>query len=166
MQSTRVSQRIDRRDDSWILWIVVAAIGVHIIEEYALDFPGWARVALGAPVTWQDFHLVNAGVIVYSVACAMVAWRLPAFSLSAASLVVLNALAFHLGSSAATGTYSPGTLSAIALFVPSGLLAYRAAWRDGVLTRAPLVWSILIGVLWHAFLGGAFAIRYFAPLYR
>ena len=155
----------EKSDRSWVLWAVVAAVGVHVIEEYALNFIGWAALALRTPLTWQDFHLVNAGVTVYGIACAAVGWRVPSFSLSTAALVVLNAVGFHGGSSILTGQYSPGTLTALLLFLPVGIGAYVAAYRDGILTTRVLVISVAGGVFWHVFLGTTFAIKYFAPLY-
>ncbi len=154
-----------RHGGDWTLWAIVATIAVHITEEYALNFPAWSARALATPVTWEDFHLVNFGVIVYAIACAAVGWRMPALGLSAASLVIVNAIGFHLGFTIATGLYSPGTVSAVVLFVPSGFLAYALAWRAGVLTRRALLWSAAIGVLWHLFLGGVFYVKYFSPIY-
>ena len=158
-------QTAGRADRSWVLWLVVAAVGVHIIEEYTLNFDGWALRALGAPVSWQDFHLVNAGVIVYCVACAVVGWRWPAFALSSAALVMLNAAGFHIAFSLVLGLYSPGAVTSALLFLPAGAAAYRAAALDGVLTRRAVVWSVVIGLAWHAFLGGVFWLKYFAPVY-
>lgn len=149
----------------WTPWLVVGAIGAHIIEEYALNFVGWAHT-LGVPLTPEDFHLANAGVTLYAMACAAIGWRAPALALSGPALVALNAVGFHLGASVISGSYSPGTLSALALFVPSAGAAYAGAWRDGVLSTRAAVLSIAAGLAWHAFLGGVFYIRYFAPLYR
>lgn len=108
---------------------------------------------------------MNAGVSLYAVACAVVAWRAPALSLSSAALVILNAAGFHLGSSILVGAYSPGTMTALVLFIPSGLLAYIGAARDGMLTRRVVILSVALGLLWHVFLGGVFYVKYFAPLY-
>jgi hypothetical protein len=155
-----------REHPLWPLWCVVAAVGAHIVEEYALNFVGWANIAMHAPITWEDFHLVNFGVIVYCIACAVVGQRSPAFALSSAALVILNAVGFHGGASVMTGAYSPGTASALILFVPSGLAAYAAASRAGLLSAQTWIVSAGIGLLWHAFLAGVFAIKYFAPLYR
>ncbi|MEP7116725.1 MAG: HXXEE domain-containing protein [Acidobacteriota bacterium] len=150
---------------SWTLWLVVAAIGVHIIEEHALNFNGWAARQLHAPITPEDFHVTNAGVILYSIACAVIGWRAPAIALSGAALVFVNALGFHLLSSLLVGAYSPGTATAMALFVPAAVVAYRAAARDGVLTARVAWLSLGIAVMWHAFMGAVYAFKYFAPLY-
>jgi hypothetical protein len=50
--------------------------------------------------------------------------------------------------------------------VPCGLAAYAAASRAGLLSAQTWIVSAGIGLLWHAFLAGVFAIKYFAPLYR
>lgn len=156
----------DRRQTyGWALWLVVGAIGVHIIEEYALNFVGWAHT-LAVPLTSEDFHLANAGVTLYAIGCAVIGWRAPALALSSPALVGLNAVGFHLGASILTGSYSPGTATALALFVPSAWFAFSGARRDGLLTRRVAVVAILTGLGWHAFLGGVFYIKYFAPLYR
>ena len=116
---------------------------------------------MNVPLTWEDFHLVNAGVTVYAIAAAAVGWQAPAFALSSAALVTLNAAAFHLGSTLITGQYSPGTATAMLLFVPVGIHAYVSAHRDGVLTRRVLILSAGGGLFWHAFLATVFYFKYF-----
>lgn len=148
-----------------MLWAIVAAIGIHVVEEYAVNFIGWSHRSMRVPLTWQDFHLVNACVTLYAIAAAIVGWRVPSFALSPAALVVLNATGFHLGASLLTADYSPGTATALLLFVPLGLSAYAAAARDGVLNARVVVLSALGGVFWHGFLGVTFYIKYFRPLY-
>jgi len=150
---------------AWTLWLTVAAVGVHIIEEHALNFNGWALRALHAPISAEDFHLTNAGVILYAIACAVIGWRAPAIALSSAALVFVNALGFHLLSSLVVGAYSPGTATAVVLFVPAAIAAYRAAARDGVLSSRVIWISLAIAVMWHALMATVYAIKYFAPLY-
>jgi hypothetical protein len=147
-----------------VLWVVVAAIGVHIIEEYALNFPGWTARFFSMPISSEDFHLVNASVSLYAIACAVAGWRLPAFSLSIVGLVGLNGL-FHAGASVIVGGYSPGAVTGAVLFVPLALISYSAAARAGVLSTRVLAISLLGGVFWHAFLGAVFYVKYFAPVY-
>lgn len=149
----------------WTLWLVVAAIGAHVTEEYALGFTGWAHT-LGVPLTSEDFHLANACVTLYAVGCAAVGWRAPWLALSSAALVALNAVLVHLGASLLTASYSPGTTTAIVLFVPAAAAAYAGARRDRVLTGATVAVSMGLGLGWHALLGGVFYVKYFAPLYR
>lgn len=147
-----------------VLWIVVAALGVHIIEEYAMNFPGWALRFFSMPITSEDFHLVNACVSLYAIACAVVGWRLPAFSLTIAGLIGLNGL-FHAGASLVVGGYSPGAVTGLVVFVPVALATYRAAFRAGVASTRAVTISLLVGVVWHAFLGGIFYLKYFSAVY-
>lgn len=149
----------------WTLWLVVAVMGAHFMEEHALNFNGWAAQMLHAPVTPEDFHLTNAGVIMYCVACAVIGWRAPAIALSGAGIGVINALGFHTGTSLFFQAYTPGTATSVLLFLPVGVAVYRAAARDGVLTRRVWMLSLGIALLWHAFMGAVFAIKYFRPLY-
>lgn len=147
-----------------VLWLVVAAIAVHFIEEYAMNFPGWALRFFSMPITSEDFHLVNASVSLYAIACAVVGWRLPAFSLTIAGLIGLNGL-FHAGASLVVGGYSPGAVTGLVLFVPVAIATYRAAYRAGVASTRALAISLLAGAGWHAFLGGIFYLKYFRALY-
>ena len=38
-----------------LIWFATACYGLHILEEYQLDWRDWARKALGLPVEWSDF---------------------------------------------------------------------------------------------------------------
>ena len=51
------------------------------------------------------------------------------------AIVIINAIGFHLAFSIIWQRYSPGTVTAVLLFVPAGLWAFVGASRDGVLTR-------------------------------
>ncbi|MEO8074840.1 MAG: HXXEE domain-containing protein [Acidobacteriota bacterium] len=149
----------------WTLWLVVAAMGAHFLEEFALNFNGWALQMLHAPVSSEDFHLTNAAVAMYCIGCAAIGWRSPSIALSGAGIGVVNAIGFHTGSSLLFLAYTPGTTTSVLLFLPTAVVVYRAARKDGVLTRRALLVSLGVGVLWHLFMGGVFAIKYFAPLY-
>lgn len=146
-----------------MLWIVVATIAVHFIEEYAMNFPAWVFRVSSMPLTSEDFHLVNACVALYAIACAVAGWRLPAFSLSIVALVGLNGL-FHTAAFF-FGGYSPGALTGLLLFMPAALAAYQTARRDGLLSTRVLVISLAIGVVWHAYLAVIFYLKYFPPAY-
>lgn len=47
-----------------LLWLATAAYGIHILEEYQLNWRDWARAVLGLPAEWDSFYVVNALVIV------------------------------------------------------------------------------------------------------
>jgi hypothetical protein len=73
-----------------LLWLATAAYGVHILEEYQLNWRGWARAVIGLPVEWSDFYVTNALVIVFGVVAAnLAAW--PALALTFPALMLINA---------------------------------------------------------------------------
>lgn len=124
-------------------------LGLHFLEEFALDLRSWLEMVLRVPVTWEQAHLVNAVVTLTAIAGASIGWRNPALSLVMPAVLIVNALGFHLGFTLIWGTYSPGTVSALVLFVPAGLWAFVGAQRDGVLNRRVIITAVLIAVGIH-----------------
>jgi len=47
--------RVDAMPHEHILWIALAAYGLHILEEYELNWRDWARNVLRLPVDWGSF---------------------------------------------------------------------------------------------------------------
>lgn len=128
-----------------LLWIAVAAYGLHVLEEYELNWRDWARAILRLPVEWGTFYVVNALVGVLGVCCASVAWREPWFALGLPALMLINATLFHILPVVLTRVYSPGIATAIVLFYPVAGWTYYGAWADGVLTVRDVVLSVLFG---------------------
>ncbi len=128
-----------------LLWIALTAYGLHVLEEYELNWRGWASSVLRLPVDWGSFYLVNALVGVLGVCCASVGWREPWFALSLPALMIINATLFHVLPVVATRIYSPGVTTAVLLFYPVAGWVYYGAWADGVLTAAVCVQSGISG---------------------
>ena len=131
----------------YVLWIATAAYAVHILEEYELNWRDWARRVLGLPVEWGSFYVVNALVVVLGVCCAAVGWRRPEFALALPALMLINAALFHVAPVVVTRVFSPGAITAVALFVPVAGWAYHGAWADGVLSTEVAVASAALGGL-------------------
>ncbi|MGD9721222.1 MAG: HXXEE domain-containing protein [Pirellulales bacterium] len=117
-----------------VLWIAVVAYGLHILEEYELNWRDWARSVLHLPVEWGSFYVVNALVVVIGACCAEVGWREPWFALGLPALMLINATLFHVLPTIITRVYSPGLATGVGLFYPVAAWAYYGAWADGVLT--------------------------------
>jgi hypothetical protein len=66
----------------YILWVVVMAVSLHVLEEYTLNFCRLGRSALRVNVSWEIFHLVNTALMFFGIACAMIGWRAPGLSLT------------------------------------------------------------------------------------
>ena len=141
-----------KHEHEFTLWVVVMTLGIHFLEEYALGLRGWLEYGLAVPVTWEQCHLVNVAVTLAAVGGAMVGWRAPALALLMPAVVIINAIGFHLAFSIIWQQYSPGTVTAVLLFVPAGLWAFVGASRDGVL-MSRTIWGAAGGaVLLHAYL--------------
>ena len=129
----------------YIIWICLAAYGIHMLEEYELNWRDWARNVLKLPVDWNSFYIVNALVVVLGACCAMVGWRAPWFSLGLPALMLINATFFHVAPTLAKRVYSPGVTTAVLLFYPAGSWAYYGAHLDGVLTTTQIALSFIYG---------------------
>jgi hypothetical protein len=137
------------RDHSWLLWLLVGATAIHMLEEYAFGFRDWLN-AVGFACSDVDLHLLNASYLVFGICAAIVAWRAPAFSLAWPALLLLNVV-FHGAGTFYSRQLNPGVLTAVFLFLPLGVITLYFARRDGVLTRANL---------WIAFIAAAFVHAY------
>ncbi len=130
-----------------LLWLATACYGMHILEEYQLNWRDWARTALKLPVEWSDFYVVNALVIVLGIAAANLAAR-PAIALAFPALMLINATFFHvLPVVRMGGRFSPGLFTAVVLFYPVGIACYWRAAADGTLSTTALVGSFVLGAL-------------------
>ena len=126
-----------------LAWLAMAAYAVHMMEEYTFDWRDWARAIIKLPVEWSDFYLTNAVVIALGIAQAELAPKLPVAPLIFASLMLINAVFFHILPVVWTkGRFSPGLVTAVVLFLPMGIAVWRQAARDGVLDWA----TVALGV--------------------
>lgn len=133
----------------WIIWTLVAASALHVMEEHALGWQGWATSVMGKKLGmrfyWQDFYVTNAALFIVGIACAMVGWQFAAFALAFASLNLIDAVCFHILPSVRARRINPGSITAVVLYLPLGYLCYWAAHKDGVLSAGAIWLSIAIG---------------------
>jgi hypothetical protein len=104
-----------------LLWLCVACYGIHILEEFVLDWRNWAWNVLHLPAEWNDFYITNALVIVLGIVAAEIAPIHPVVALGFPCLMLINALFFHVAPFLWTrGRFSPGLITALLLFFPMG----------------------------------------------
>jgi hypothetical protein len=129
-----------------LMWLATAAYGLHILEEYQLNWRDWARGVLGLPVEWSDFYVVNALVIVLGIVASNLAVHCPGVALTFPALMLINATFFHvLPVIRMRGRFSPGLFTAVVLFYPVAIACYWRAAIDGTLGAAALVGSLVLG---------------------
>lgn len=133
----------------WVLWILVAASALHVMEEHALGWQGWATSVmakkLGVKFYWSDFYVTNAALFIVGISTAMVAWQFVAFALSFAALNIIDAVLFHIVPSIKAKRLNPGCITAVVLYLPIGFSCYWAANKAGVLSMGSVWLSIAIG---------------------
>jgi Protein of unknown function with HXXEE motif len=136
-------------EHDWMLWTLVTASAVHIVEERGMGWQGWAGTTLGPRLgvipTWLDFWATNMLLLVFGVSAASVGWRAPGFALAFPALCLLNAVLFHALPSLLAWRPNPGLVSALLLYLPLGIWAYAAAGSDGQLGAVNVILSIVIG---------------------
>lgn len=131
-----------------LLWLAVACYGLHILEEYQLDWRNWARAVIKLPVEWSDFYVMNALVIVFGIAAANLAAHWPLLALTFPAVMLINATFFHILPVIRThGRFSPGLFTAIVLFLPVGIACYWRTAADGALGAGTLIGSLTLGAI-------------------
>jgi hypothetical protein len=131
-----------------LMWLATAAYGLHVLEEYQLNWRDWARAVIALPVEWSDFYVVNALVIVLGVVAANLAGHWPGLALSFPALMLINATFFHvLPTLRSRGRFSPGLFTAVVLFYPIAIACYWRAAADGALGASALIGSLVLGAL-------------------
>ena len=135
-----------------LAWLSMAAYAIHILEEFTFDWRNWARAIIKLPVEWSDFYVTNAVVVALGIAQAMLASTLPLAPLIYASLMLVNALFFHVLPMLATrGRFSLGAVTAVTLFLPVGAAVWRQAALDETLDVATAALAIVGGALLMAY---------------
>jgi hypothetical protein len=125
--------------------MLAGAAGLHVLEEALLDWRGWARATSGVAVTWPAFWVLNGAFLVLAMVAAAVGWRRPVVALALPALTSINAVFAHIGPTVVLGRFSPGTVTALLLYLPIGAAVYLRAWRDGLLTARVLLASTALG---------------------
>ena len=124
---------------------------LHLAEEWFGGFPAWASTFLGSEISTERFLLINAlgfALFVVGTLVALLSPHMAWFGVSLAALVGLNGVLHGLASLVA-GSYSPGTVTGLLLYIPLSAILLRSS--AGRLSRAVFAGSVLFGVLVHAF---------------
>jgi len=140
---------------SWVLWVGVIAVVLHVMEEYAFGWVAWAneKVAprFGVTIRETDFMLGSVGLVFIALAGAAIGWWAPAVSLAVPALFVLNAVFMHMLPSARDERLTPGTLSAVFIYLPVAAWMFWAAGTDDRLNFGTFVLAFVLGAVIMAY---------------
>lgn len=134
--------------DVTILWLVPIAYCIHMVEETPRFVP-WAKKYLSAPSTFPQFVLGNVIFMVYVLAFVSLANFYPSewtliLGLSTAAWIFSNFL-IHASLTLYTGEYSPGVVTASAIYAPLAVDIYANFIQSGIMNQGDIVLSIVIG---------------------
>jgi hypothetical protein len=137
------------------LWLLPAAFAVHVLEESA-GFTAWVNRNASERYTGADFAQINGLGLLLTVVATLAVTRsrgsrlfLPYYALVLTQQALFNP-AFHAGSTVVFGDWSPGTLTALVLFLPMWWHITRLAREDGLLTRRAMAGAMAAGGAVHA----------------
>ena len=136
--------------DAGLVWLFVPAYALHVAEEWFGGFPDWVAPVVGSPLPPAAFLGVNAvamTLLVVGIAAAIRSERSGWVAVAAATVAIANTIA-HLGGAMLTGSYSPGLVSAVVLYVPLGSLTLLRAIDHA--PRAQLARGMVVGLVLHA----------------
>ncbi len=153
------------QDLVWLTWAGTLAYLLHQFEEHGIDaegahyaFRGFMCATLGfpdattCPVPLSYITSVNiAAVWLAGPAAALLGRRWPAVALSYFSIPFVNFLG-HTVPFLASGTYNPGVLTAILVFLPLSLWAFHVALMHYRLGWSTVLATVFAGVVLHAIL--------------
>jgi hypothetical protein len=123
--------------------LLTISYGIHIAEEYFLDFRSWVKDAAGTDMSWREFAIANTAVIILGIIASIIGFSNPTLSYIFVGLTATNALLAHIGSTIIKRRFSPGLITSVALFIPLSIWAYREAYEKGIIT--PLFMFISLG---------------------
>ena len=138
------------------LWLFPASYALHIAEEGRAGerFYRWIGRVTGrevSPGVFAGVNLACEAAMVVAVHRALAredaAWVVPALG----TITAISGIG-HLAGSAATRSYSPGTVSGIGLWAPLGVFAVvrsrqllpRPVWRRGIMAGALILGSVAL----------------------
>ena len=152
-------------DMVWLAWAATAAYLLHQFEEHGIDARGAPYAFRGSlctvfgfagatacPIPESFITAVNIAVVwLAGPIAALLGRRWPAIALSYFSVPAVNAFA-HIGPAIGAGSYNPGLLSAVLLFLPLSLWSLWIALRRPDLGWRMVAATITGGIVVHAVL--------------
>ncbi|HLL28114.1 MAG TPA: HXXEE domain-containing protein [Xanthobacteraceae bacterium] len=130
-----------------LAWLAVAAYALHIMEERILDWHASMKKSMKLSMDVDSYHVIGRVFLVLGAIAAFIEPTLPELARAFVVFLVLNALIFHIWPWISSQHFSPGSWTAIILFLPIAYMTFVAAGSN----PAVWLWPVVIGVLVTAF---------------
>ena len=110
-----------------LAWLAVAAYALHIMEERILDWHSSMKKSLKLSMDVDSYHVIGRVFLVLGAIAAFIFGSLPDAARAFAVFLLINTIVFHIWPMARTQTFSPGSWTAIFLFLPIVYMTYVVA---------------------------------------
>ena len=155
MDLNLITQSLSRLSFREAVWLFPFAFTLHVLEELP-QFTAWAQRYASPSFTRVDYLGVHLAGIALAFIAAAVIWYFPTrivlfvfFTFIFTPGIFFNTL-FHAGATAYFGTYCPGLLTALVLYLPLYGFISTLAYRDGLLSNRLGLLSFVIAGIFHA----------------
>jgi hypothetical protein len=139
----------------YFLWLPLAAVALHLIEEFVWPggFPAWYRWYRpwrAKSVTTRFLVIVNAVLVALALLPPLLGAspRGLAYWLMVAAIAAANGV-FHIYATASRKKYSPGVITGTLVYLPLGILGYAVLVRPGVVSPGTTIEAVIVGVGFH-----------------
>lgn len=152
------------KDPYWLGWMTAVAYLLHNTEEYGISlkgelhaFPQMMSDLLGIVPPEAFYVAVNISLFWFvGPIAAIMAKKHPAMSLGMSGLLIVNAIS-HIAPLLLGAGYTPGTLTAIIIFVPASIWTMYICCnrKTGLFSMRCLIWYLFSSIIGHAVLMGS-----------
>ena len=136
--------------DAPLVWLFPLSFALHIGEEWFGGFPEWTARVAGSELPRAAFLGINAMAMLamlIAVRATVAAEKNGWMGIAIATILVVNGVAHVLGS-LITGSYSPGLITGVVLYLPLAQLALMRAWVQA--PREMFTRGVMAGLVAHA----------------
>ena len=125
-----------------LAWLAVAAYALHIMEERILDWHSSMKKSLKLSMDVDHYRVIARVFFVLGAIAAVLYGTFPVAARAFAVFLLINTIVFHIWPMIRSQTFSPGSWTAIFLFLPIVYMTYVAA----NLPPAGWIWPVVIGI--------------------
>jgi hypothetical membrane protein len=110
-----------------LAWLAVAAYALHIMEERILDWHSSMKKSLKFSMDVDHYRIIGRVFFVLGAIAAVLVGTFPDAARAFAVFLLINTIVFHIWPMIRTQQFSPGSLTAIFLFLPIVYMTYVVA---------------------------------------
>jgi Protein of unknown function with HXXEE motif len=127
-----------------LAWLAVAAYALHILEERILDWHSSMKKSLKLSMDVDHYRIIARVFFVLGAIAAVLTGTFPVAARAFAVFLLINAIVFHIWPMIRSQQFSPGSWTAILLFLPIVYMTYAVANQPPAEWILPAIIAIVI----------------------